>query len=301
MAWITLCFELPEATFSQLEPLLGRLSPDGLQVEDDVTLGGAPLAPGTLRVTLYVPPDQAEEVSAQLRSALAHLGEVPPIAAAPLQEQNWNATWRAHFKPLEVGRHLRVEPVWDRPPPHATRRSLVLDPGLAFGTGTHETTQLACAMLEDWIDAARAAGRDLAAIELLDVGTGSAILSMAAVALGLGHATGTEVDADALENASDHLDINHMRDRITLLHLADPDELAPRRWELVAANIISGILLKLRDALVARVRPGGTLLISGVLAEEESRFLNAFTGDDLSLLERHKKGQWLGFRFRRRA
>ena len=134
---------------------------------------------------------------------------------------------------------------------------------------------------------------------MLDVGTGSGILAIAAIKIGVGHAVGTENDALALESAAGNLLINEVVDRIELIHVEDPNDLAPRTFDVVVANIISGVLLQLRKALVARTRPGGRLILSGILTAEHPRVVAAFEAEGVELIERTEAAEWCGLVWRR--
>ncbi len=298
-AWATLTFVLPSSALVGLEGPLGELAPDGMQVDDASTLTGKDLPTGSSRVILYVPAPERARAEARLQAVATERGLSLEVRSEALADQDWNATWKSFYRPLRVGRRLRVEPVFDQPEADPTLVSVVIDPGMAFGTGTHETTQLAASAVETWIDAQQAAGRDLSAERLLDVGTGSGILSIAALKLGFGAAVGTEIDEPGLENTRTNARLNGVDDRLEL-HLSEtPERAAPERFPLVLANIISSILLRLRPALVARVAPGGTLIVSGVLAEERERFIAGFAGPELQLQDTEVKGDWMSLTWRR--
>ncbi len=273
----------------------------GIQQDDATTMSGRDLSPGRERVTLYCDPTVAEDVGAELRGLLEQL-ETPADALRRLEiaAEDWNATWKVHFRALDIGRRLRVEPPWDRHPA-GDRVVLVIDPGMAFGTGSHETTRMAAALLEDAIDRARDAGRDLAAMTMIDVGTGSGLLAMAAVRLGLASAVGVDNDAVAIESARENLEHNDLVGQVELLVAERPAELAAGTYDIVVANIISSVLLALRADLVARLATDGVLLLSGVLVRERDVFIEAFLGSDLELVAERDLGEWKGFAVRRRA
>lgn len=297
-SWATLTFTLPSSRLAALDDALVALAPDGMQIEDGATLTGKDLPEGMSRVVLYVP--LAEQSRAQIAlQLLASTHDLSlEVRAQPLEEQDWNAQWKAHYAPLRIGKRLRVVPVFDRLPPDPALVSIVIDPGMAFGTGTHETTQLAATALEAWIDGQIAAGVDLGAQTLLDVGTGSGILSIAALKLGFGKAVGTEIDEPGLENTRDNAALNGVDDRLQLELTSDPASLG-QQYPLVLANIISGILRRLKDGLIERVAPGGTLIVSGVLAEERDDFVRDFSDARLRLLTEVVKGDWMALTWAR--
>ena len=293
----TLQLILPERSWPSFEAACLRLSPEGLLHEDRDTFGGAALAAGSCRVTLYLSAEAMAQAIAELEDVANQAGVPVEYACETLPDRDWNAAWKAHYRPLRIGRRLRIEPLWLRQPAEPDVLPVVIDPGQAFGTGTHETTQLAAVELERVLDAAAAAGEMPA--DLLDVGTGSAILAIAAVRLGVPTAVGTDFDPVAVENAHENLAHNQLTDRIELHLSDDPEDLAPRRFPIVVANIISGILMRLRDSLIARTAPGGLLLLSGVLVEERDAFMAQFATPELTLLGHRDQGDWTVIRYRK--
>lgn len=292
--------ELSSHDADALADVCAALDVLGIQQDDATTMSGRDLSPGRERVTLYCDLAAAETVGEELLALLDQL-DTPRDALRRLEiaAEDWNATWKVHFRALDIGRRLRVEPPWDRHPA-GDRVVLVIDPGMAFGTGSHETTRMAAELLEDAIDRAREEGRTLARMTMIDVGTGSGLLAMAAVRLGMGHAVGVDNDAVAVESARENLEHNALVDSVELLVAERPSELAAGTYDIVVANIISSVLLALRADLIARIAPGGALLLSGVLGRERDGFLGAFLADDLELVAERDLGEWKGFAVRRR-
>ncbi len=288
-----------DSQWQRLQTLCNRLSPGGLLHTDSGTFGNEDLAQGQCAITLYLAATDHERARQELQAAAARFGIAIELSGEPLPDRDWNAAWKAHYEPLRIGRRIRVEPAWLRQPDEAGVLPVVIEPGQAFGTGTHETTWLATVELERLLDAWP--GLASTPPTMLDVGTGSAILAIAAVRLGLPRVMGTDYDPEAVDNARYNVALNGMQDNVELRVTDDPDTLAPQRFDLVVANIISGILLRLRDALVARTRPDGMLLISGVLLEERERFLAAFLGSELTLVRTAERGEWTAMVLRRVA
>ena len=293
----TLQMTLPQRDWLRFEPACLRLSPDGLWQEDAGTFGGAGLAEGSCRVTLYLPPETVARATAELAEIARSAAIDVRFMDAPLPDLDWNETWKAHYRPLRIGRRLRIEPAWLRQPAEADVLAIVIEPGQAFGTGTHETTQLAAVALERALDAAAAAGS--LPTEMLDVGTGSAILAIAAVRLGVAQAVGIDYDPVAIDNALENLVLNQVVDRVQVQVCDDPDELAPRRFGIVVANIISSILMRLREGMIARTAPGGILLLSGILVDERDEFMTRFASPELSCEGHQDQGEWTVIRYRK--
>ena len=193
-----------------------------------------------------------------------------------IEDQDWERAWMDTYAPLRFGRRTWIVP-WNRDLPAeaaaADAAVVRLDPGLAFGSGTHPTTSLCL----HWLDALADAGR-LAGAEVLDFGCGSGILALAALQLGAANATGVDNDPQALQASADNAARNGLDGRLTLFLPADEPV---RTYPVVVANILASALEALADTLAARVAPGGRIALSGILA-----------GQEPALLERY--GQWFG-------
>jgi ribosomal protein L11 methyltransferase len=211
-----------------------------------------------VRVTgLFPEHTDTGDVLARAR-ALMNLAEAPPHEIDLLGDEDWAHSWMAHYKPLPVGKNLWVVPSWCEPPePGAV--NIILDPGLAFGTGDHPTTSLCL----EWL-----AEQTLAGKTLLDYGCGSGILSIAALRLGAARACAVDIDAQALEVTRRNAAHNGIH---AGLQAMPPSELAPDlQADIVIANILFGTLIELAPEIVKRVRPGGWLVLSGLLGEDQA-------------------------------
>jgi ribosomal protein L11 methyltransferase len=173
-----------------------------------------------------------------------------------LPDQDWERVWMDRWQPLQVGRRLWIVPSWHQPPdPNAV--NVVLDPGLAFGTGTHSTT----AMCLNWLSE-----QDLQGRSVIDIGCGSGILAVAALKLGAAHAVGTDIDARALDVARENAQRNGVADR---LETCLPEAFAPGiQADFVVANILAGALADLAPVIIGHTRPGGWLALSGIMVHQ---------------------------------
>lgn len=172
-----------------------------------------------------------------------------------LEDRVWERAWLEHFRPMRFGQRLWVCPTGFEPPDPAGV-NLWLDPGLAFGTGTHPTTALCL----EWLD-----GQDLDGKTVLDYGCGSGILAIAALRLGALEAYGVDIDPQALTASRDNAAKNAVEDR---LHLYLPQEFPAMQTDILLANILAGPLIELAGELLKRLRPGGLLALSGILAQQ---------------------------------
>lgn len=207
------------------------------------------------------------------------------------ENKDWLAEWKKGFKPFRlVGGHF-VVPSWCEPPADC-EHAIWIDPGMAFGTGTHETTQLVAETLAELVPSPFL---NRAAIQkgtwypesLLDVGTGTGILAILAKQLGVRTVHATEIEPDARRVAHENFQRNKFKD--IQLDERQVGDLA-QKYDIVVANIIDGVLIRIQDQLKARVKPGGWLVLSGIITEREQDFLGGFKAD---WKIRRQKGDWL--------
>ena len=190
-----------------------------------------------------------------------------PADAAPLEDQDWSQTWRRDLSPRRFGRLVVVPSQSPAQLGGAAPDAVVrLDPGLAFGSGTHPTTALCL----EWL-----ASADLVAKRVLDVGSGSGILGIAALALGAGSVVAVDHDPQALLSTRENAAANGVEDRLALF--ADLAEVEGR-FDVIVANIVSGVLIDMAPALAARLATGGRLLLSGILMEQVGDVAGAYRG-----------------------
>jgi ribosomal protein L11 methyltransferase len=189
---------------------------------------------------------------------IMNLPESPAHEIDLLGDEDWAHSWMAHYKPLRVGRNLWVVPSWCTSP-EPTAVNIILDPGLAFGTGDHPTTSLCL----EWLSEQTLAGKTV-----LDFGCGSGILSLAAVKLNAREAYAVDIDAQALEVTRRNAVHNSISSKI---YVRQPSEL-PKNFQadIVTANILYGTLIELAPEIKARVRPGGWLVLSGLLGDDQA-------------------------------
>ncbi len=215
---------------------------------------------------------------------IAPLGEAD---ARPLANRDWKDSYKAHFRAWACGR-LHWVPVWERrrfrrPPGHAV---LWLDPGMAFGTGNHETTRLCCRRL---VALSRRPGK----LRVIDAGCGSGILALSAARLGFGEITGFDIDPEAVRVSRENAALNRMAGRVRFLTADLEKGLRGRKAEIVLANIQADILMRNAALLVRAVAPGGVLVLSGILAVELDSVREVFSAAAPgSKITSSKLGEW---------
>lgn len=196
--------------------------------------------------------------------------------------------WRRFFKPARIGERVVIRPSWEPFDASPDDLVLVIDPGRAFGTGLHESTRLVIRCLESI---------ELAGVELLDLGTGSGVLAIAALLLGADRAIGTDIDSEAVEVSLENAAINGVADRFEALVQEKPE--FARRYPLVLANIESRVLVPLAREIAATVADGGRLILSGLLADEAERIEEAYP--DFTRIALHQEREWIAIMLERRA
>lgn len=215
------------------------------------------------------------------------------VSAAEITDFGWAEKWKEHFKPRRIGRRITVKPSWEPYSPAPGEIVLTIDPGQAFGTGTHETTQMCLKLLEDVFDAAPAPRR------VLDIGTGTGILGIAAARLGASFTLGIDVDPKGVEVAGENARNNGVEDRFQAA--TTPLSCVEGRYDLVLANVLAEILVDLQQEIDDRLEPGGTLILSGILAEKGHWVVKEYGALGFSLAGKKEEDQWTALLLRRKG
>lgn len=249
--------------------------------------------------SVYLPEVQEKEVltldayftEAPRENFLLELQARFPNVQATFQkeaEKDWLAEWKKGFEPFQL-----VGPYWIVPPwcekPEEVEKPIWMEPGMAFGTGTHETTQLASAFIGELYQTAQPK-------TVLDVGTGTGILAFLTQFMGATRVVGLEIDEPARQVARENAILNKCEG---IEFPDEPVQMQEEKYELVIANIIDGVLLQLKPDLLRTMGDGAYLILTGILEEREAEFLPQFIENSrLKIVERKQKGEWLGFLLR---
>ncbi|MDT8385505.1 MAG: 50S ribosomal protein L11 methyltransferase [Gammaproteobacteria bacterium] len=261
MPWLQLIFETLEDDAERFSDLLSAAGANAVTFLDSADqplyeppVGETPLWSRTRIIGLF---DAGADMSAVLdhvRQAIAPR-PLPAHRISPLEDKDWEREWMDSFRPMPFGERLWIVPSWTQAPqPEAI--NILLDPGLAFGTGTHPTTALCL----QWLDA-NGAEHD----EVIDYGCGSGILAVAAAKLGARHVWAVDNDPQALIATRDNAEKNHVADSISVVL---PNALPAVRTPLLLANILAQPLMDFAERFAAHVTPGGHIVLSGILAEQ---------------------------------
>lgn len=261
------------------EPAIQAFGPD-----EGYTLDQA--APLTLRAYAYGPVSLLRRRA--LRRQMIARGLVPwltqPLHYRTLREQDWAEAWKEHYG-IERAGTIVVRPAWIDYEASAGEVVVSLDPGMAFGTGQHPTTRMCLEAVQ---------GRLRPGAAVLDLGTGSGILAIAAVKLGASSCIALDIEEQAVMAARENVDLNGLSDSIKVI-LGSLDHVTPGAFDVIFANINAGTIIRLAADLRARMRPGGVLLAGGVVAERESAVGDALAAAGLRLDRTLRDGEWRTF------
>ena len=251
------------------------------------------------RLRIYLESGDENSVSAAtkaLRSAMEIVGVDAPLETGEIADEDWKFSYRRHFKTEAIGRRLLVVPAWEMPQSREGRETIVMDPGLAFGTGKHETTR-ACLEYIDEIAGSweRVTGNGVSET-FLDMGCGSGILSIAAAKLGFRDVAGFDVDQTAVDAAVENADANGVKVCLKKFALGRGESFSATvpppdgNYDVVAANILGPLLIRFADEIVRCV--GKRLIISGILTELYPEVLAAYEARGLKEVSRKTFGEW---------
>ena len=317
-AWLELSVAADHEAVEAVSEILSRAAPGGTSVEPAFELVEEGLAarvdlarPAMVRASL--PILDATTVRAAVAQADRELGHlqafglrpIGDLAARVVHEEDWANAWKAHFPVLRIGRRIVIRPTWRRHRRAPDDVVLALDPGMAFGTGLHPTTRLCLAALESLADRGLLAdggavrGVPGPGARVIDVGSGSGILSIAAAKLGAREVLAVDVDPIAVEATAANARLNRLARVIRSREGSAPSGEGP--FDIVLANLIASLLVTLADGLVEDLRPGGTMLASGIFVDRERDVAAAFTARSLSIENRWAEGDWVALEVRRPA
>ncbi|MBP5294349.1 MAG: 50S ribosomal protein L11 methyltransferase [Lachnospiraceae bacterium] len=222
-----------------------------------------------------------------------HVGD-GSITEGVTEDEDWINNWKAHFKPFMVG-DILIKPSWLPVPDNTNARLMIeIDPGTAFGTGSHETTKLCIHALERVIKGGE---------RVLDVGTGSGILSIAAIKLGAAEAFGTDIDELATEAAAENAGTNGIAQELFTVRTGDiltdgklQEEVGYEWYDIVVSNILADVIIPLQKEVVRHMKPGALLIVSGIIHTKAEEVRQAILQNDaLRLLDSETLGDWVSF------
>ena len=300
MEWIEVTVKVPAGDTDRAAAIANMVVPYGLYIEDysDLEEGARAIAHIDLidetllqrdrthaLLHLYLQPDTAPHEALSFLTDRLSAAAIPfALSHTTVNEEDWANNWKQYFKPLPIGDHLLIRPTWETVDNPKGRTVLSLDPGMAFGTGGHETTRLVLEALEPAITPDT---------RLLDIGCGSGILSLAALLLGAKEAVGVDIDALAVKTARENGALNGLippRFTVREGNLADT---VTGTFDIVVANIVADAILALSPDVPRFLRKGGLYLVSGIIDTREEEVTAALTACGFTLTARYEQRGWL--------
>jgi ribosomal protein L11 methyltransferase len=223
-----------------------------------------------------------------IRNALWHLGQMRPISelrVTSLAEEDWANAWKEHFTVHKIGERVVIRPPWLEYEPLGAEVVVELDPGMAFGTGLHPSTQLSMLGVEQVV---RPGDR------VFDIGTGSGILAIAALKLGASHADAVDVETVAVRATEENAARNGVADNVDVrLGSVGPGEPFQGEYDVVLANIIARILIDLVDGVIGATKPGGHMVLAGIIQEREADVVAAYRQNGAEVITRRQHDDWV--------
>ncbi len=296
-AWMEVTLECSGELAEAVAEVFARYCPEGV-VLDNVTRYDAEkhehIPTGMMRVAAYLPQDdELESKKRSLEEALWYMGRIVPLPAPEfisIEDQDWMTVWKQNYQPLRVGESWLILPAWLELPEGETRRVVRIDPAMAFGTGTHPSTQLCLLAIEDTIRPGQ---------PVIDLGCGSGILSIAALKAGASQALAVDIDEQAVIATHANARINAIDEKMEAAQgsLADilTGKYSLQQAPLVLANILAPVLIRLFDeGLADLIAPGGKLVLAGILENQAEDVLSAARARGLDLIAKYQQEDWVG-------
>jgi ribosomal protein L11 methyltransferase len=300
--WFELQMQVPAEGVETISYLLSEVGSQGVVTLEETLDTFVPPDPdaivsGPQILKAFFPPDCSPEgVRLALEEKLCGLQQIFPDwhIGAPtfteVRQEDWAEGWKQNFQPFTVG-DLLVRPSWTVADPTHRGPVMELDPGMAFGTGTHATTRLCLEALANELP------RYPEFCSVLDVGTGSGILAIAAAKLGANRVLGCDIEPDACRIALENAELNQVADRIEITD--QPLEQLAKPYQIVLANILAEENIRLAEELIARLAVPGSLILSGILQEKEAAVVAAFASFELTRPEISRQDEWIAVTYRK--
>ena len=235
----------------------------------------------TVIIHLYLEPGASQVETLALIAARMEAAGIPyTVETEGVEQEDWQNGWRKYYHPMEIGSRLAVVPSWQQY--DTDRVKLILDPGLAFGTGGHETTSLCLEALDEQVRGGE---------RVLDIGTGSGILAIAALKLGAASAEGVDIDPVAVRTAGENAALNGVQDKLTVL-VGDLSDKASGTYDIITANIVANAILSLAPAVPGLMAEGATFIASGIIDSRKDEVIAGLEKAGLAVAEVKEKRGW---------
>lgn len=328
MKWDKYTITTTTAAEDVISAMLAELGIEGVEIENNVPLteqetGGMfidfplelPADDGTSRVSFYLDAAQdAKELLQQVYAALEEQKQYLDIGSGEItkeqtEDADWMNNWKQFFQSFTID-HILIKPTWEQLKTEDQDKILIeIDPGISFGTGKHETTQLCIRQLQKYIKQLQGepeADATEGGLQVLDVGCGSGILSIVALKLGAASVTGIDIDENCIISAQENMQVNHLDDSLWNFYsgnLMEDEKIQQKEgngnYDIVVANILADVIIPMAPLLLPCLKKGGVFITSGIIDFKEQEVLDALVGAGFELLEINHQGEWVNLTVRK--
>ena len=314
MKWNKYTIETTTAAEDYMSSMLMDLGIEGVEIEDKIPLSKEdqadmfidflpelPPDDGVSYVSFYVEDDGTDdaELLKQVKIALEDLRKLVDVGTGIItsdqtEDLDWINNWKEFFKSFSID-NILIKPTWEELKVEDQDKILIeIDPGVSFGTGKHETTQLCIKQLQKYI------GSELKAPKVLDVGCGSGILSIVALKLGAREVVGTDLDADCIISSKENMAVNHLPEELGTFYKGNliddtalQEKVGTEEYEIVVANILADVIIPMAPVIPARLKQGGYFITSGIIDFKENEVKEAIEKAGLKVVEINHQGEWV--------
>lgn len=318
MKWTKFTLKTTTEAVDLISSMLDEIGIEGIEIEDNIPLSEADTKGMFIDILPELPPDDGsakvsfyledlkslEDILRQIEEGLDDLSQFVDvgertIAMSETEDKDWINNWKQYFKPFTVD-DILIKPTWELiPEEHKDKLLIQIDPGTAFGTGMHETTQLCIRQLRKFVNEDS---------KIIDVGTGSGILGIAALKLGAKDVFGTDLDENAIVAVGENLESNHIAtDKFQVIQgniiddKAVQDKAGYERYDIAVANILAPVIIMLQGEICQHLKHGGIFITSGIINTKEQDVRDAMeANEELEILETTYQGDWVSITARRK-
>lgn len=317
MKWNKFTIKTTTEAEDYLSAMLDEIGVEGIEIEDNVPLSKEdqsamfidflpelPEDDGTSRISFYIDADKEyKEILERVRAGIEEwrqfvdMGE-GSITRSETEDIDWQNNWKQFFSAFTID-DILIKPTWEELKEEDTDKTLIeIDPGVSFGTGKHETTQLCIRQLRKYMT------RDA---KILDVGCGSGILSIVALKLGAKEVVGTDIDRDCIFSTRDNLQVNHLQDAKAEFYVGNliddqvlQEQVGTEKYDIVVANILADVIIPMAPVIPDRLKEDGIFITSGIIDFKEEEVKNAIRDAGFQIIETNYQGEWVNITARKK-
>ena len=319
MKWKKYTIDTTTEAEDYMSSMLMELGIEGIEIEDNIPLSKEdqsdmfidflpelPPDEGKSRVSFYIEDDGSDrtELLISVKKGLEELRKVVEVGSGEItssetEDLDWINNWKKYFSSFTIG-NILIKPTWEEIKVEDQDKLLIeIDPGISFGTGKHETTQLCIKQLQKYIGQSHP--------KVLDVGCGSGILSIVALKLGASEVVGTDLDADCMISTKENMQVNHLSENLGTFYVGNliddislQEKVGNECYEIVVANILADVIIPMAPVIPARLKKGGYFITSGIIDFKENEVKEAIEAAGLKIVEINHQGEWVNITARKK-